>query len=482
MHLHAYGLAQVDGHWVFLHAGGAISGDGAVSDVKVRLSGAMSRFELRPPRPDTLSSAISASLRLVELGPPSISFPLLAATCRAVFGDADFALHLAGETGAFKSEVAALHQQHFGAALNRLNLPGAWSSTGNALETSAFYAKDALFVIDDFAPQGNAADVSRYHAAADRVFRAAGNHAGRARLDSTAKLREPKPPRALILSTGEDVPRGQSVRARLLILELSKGSIETANLTQCQSDAHGGLYAEAMGGFVQWLAGTYEEKRAAFDQATLNYRASALRNMFHARTPDIVANLQAGFEMYLDFCVAAGVVNDTERQRLANRCWEALSDAAAAQAKHQAATEPVARFLSLLQSSFTSGRSHLDARNGGAPDRAPGSCGWRRENSGTWCANGDCIGWVVDDDIYLDPTAAYRVAQMMSRDVGDGLAVSEQTLKKRLHEKNLLASIDQKRQTFTVRRSITGSSKEVLHFFRETLLPKALAGEEDELG
>ena len=131
---------------------------------------------------------------------------MLAATYRAVLGEADFAVHLAGETGAFKSEVAALYQQHFGAGMDRLHLPGAWSSTANALEILAFHAKDALLVIDDFAPQGSGADVARYHAAADRIFRAAGNHAGRSRLDSTAKLREPKPPRALILSTGEEIP------------------------------------------------------------------------------------------------------------------------------------------------------------------------------------------------------------------------------------------------------------------------------------
>src|SRR5260370_42080221 len=110
--------------------------------------------------------------------------------------------------------------------MTRLHLPGAWSSTGNALEALAFQAKDTLFVIDDFAPQGSGTDVSRYHAAADRVFRAAGNHSGRGRLDSTAKLREPKPPRGLILSTGEDIPRGHSVRARLWILEVSKGAID----------------------------------------------------------------------------------------------------------------------------------------------------------------------------------------------------------------------------------------------------------------
>src|ERR1017187_1713997 len=353
------GWRNVDGSWFFLHAGGAICGAGAVLDVKVRLLGTLSRYELRlSTGPDRLASAVKASLRLVELGSPSISFPLLAATCRAVFGEADFALHLAGETGAFKSEVAALHQQFFGAGMGRTHLPGAWSSTGNALEALAFHAKDALFVIDDFAPQGSGTDVARYHAAADRVFRAAGNHAGRGRLDSTAKLRETKPPRALILSTGEYIPRGQSVRARLLILELPKGGIDVSVLTECQGDAQGGLYAEAMGGFVRWLAGRYEEARAAFDRIVAECRAAALRNSAHARTPDIVANLQAGFEMYLEFSAESGAVDGSERDRLSNQCWEALRAAAAAQAKHQAATEPTSRFLESLRACLSSGRAH----------------------------------------------------------------------------------------------------------------------------
>src|SRR5260370_40577038 len=124
--------------------------------------------------------------------------------------------------------------------MTRLHLPGAWSSTGNALEALAFQAKDTLFVIDDFAPQGSGADIARYHAAADRVFRAAGNHAGRGRLDCSAALRESKPPRALILSTGEDIPRGQSVRARLLIVELETGSIQGSDLAACQREAQRG--------------------------------------------------------------------------------------------------------------------------------------------------------------------------------------------------------------------------------------------------
>lgn len=474
------GWRKVDGRWLFLHAGGAVNGAGALSGVNVRLLGPMSRYELRvPASSDALTSAVRASLRLLDLGPPAISFTLLAATYRALFGDADFALHLAGETGAFKSELAALHQQHFGAAMNRLHLPGAWSSTGNALEALAFHAKDALFVIDDFAPQGGSTDVARYHAAADRVFRATGNHAGRSRLDSTAKLREPKPPRALILSTGEDIPRGQSVRARLLILELPKGAINASDLTERQRVANAGLYAESMGGFVRWLAGQCDAARTAFDQKVSHHRAGALRNALHARTPEIVATLQAAFELYLDFAVECGCLGIAERDGLAIRCWDALREAAVAQGKHQGATEPTARFLDLLRSLFISGRAHLESRNGGQPDRAPESCGWRCDSPGKWTPLGECIGWVAEDDVYLEPTAAFRAVQLIGRDVGEVLPVAEHTLRRRLHDKGLLASIDEARQTLTVRRSIGGSAKNVLHFSRSTILPEVSDGDED---
>ncbi len=467
------GWRNLDGQWLFLHAGGAIGSAGAASGVNVQLPGSMGRYELRflPANFDALAVAVRASLKLTALGSPGIAFPLLAATYRAVLGQADFAIHLAGETGAFKSELAALHQQHFGAAMNRLNLPGSWSSTGNALESLAFHAKDTLFVIDDFAPQGSSVDVARYHGAADRVFRAAGNHTGRSRLDSTARLRENKPPRALILSTGEDIPRGQSIRARLLILEISKNSIGAAALTSCQEEAKSGRYAEAMGGFAGWLAGRYEESQEVLSRQVLKHRNAAVRSTSHARTPDIVANLQAGFEIFLEFALDIGAIDAIERDRLLDRCWEALSSAASAQAKHQAATEPTERFICQLRSLLSSGRAHLEARAGGKPNLSPVSCGWRLESSGVWSPLGYRIGWVDGDDLYLDPTAAYRLAQVAGRDIGEVFVVSEQTLRKRLREKGLLASVDQPRGTLTVRRIIDGSSREVLHMLRRTVLP-----------
>jgi hypothetical protein len=71
------------------------------------------------------------------------------------------------------------------------------------------------------------------------------------------------------------------------------------------------------------------------------------------------------------------------------------------------------------------------------------------------------------------------VAQLVGRDVGEVLPVSESTLRKRIHEKGLLASIDEARQTLTVRRTVGGSSKGVLHLLRITLLPEMSDGDED---
>ncbi|MGE5620090.1 MAG: hypothetical protein ACM3US_12635 [Sphingomonadaceae bacterium] len=83
---------------------------------------------------------------------------------------------------------------------------------------------------------------------AERRFRGQGNQAGRRRMTADASLRQGKPPRGLLLSTGEDSPRGQSLRARLLILELDPGDIDWARVGICQSHAADGVYARSLAG------------------------------------------------------------------------------------------------------------------------------------------------------------------------------------------------------------------------------------------
>src|SRR5262249_25022379 len=189
-----------------------------------------------------------------DLAPDRITVPLLGAVYRAVLVPADYALHLCGQAGVSKTELAALAQQHHGAGLNARHLPGSWSSTGNSLETLAHAAADALLTVDDFAPGGSAADVARMNREADRLLRAEGNGAGRGRCRTDGTLCASRPPRGTILSTGEDAPRGPSLRARLLVLELSRGELNWAPVTAAQHAAAAGQYAQALAGYLRWLA------------------------------------------------------------------------------------------------------------------------------------------------------------------------------------------------------------------------------------
>ena len=189
-------------------------------------------------------------------------FPILAAVYRAPLGTSDFSVFLAGPTGVFKSEVAALAEQHFGSGMDARHLPANWASTGNALEAIAFAAKDSLLTVDDFAPSGTNSDVQRMNRDAERLFRAQGNNQGRNRLSADISLRPERFPRGLVLSTGEDVPRGHSIRARLAVVEISNGDMPADALTEFQRTAAEGEYASAMSGYLQYLAANFSSIQA----------------------------------------------------------------------------------------------------------------------------------------------------------------------------------------------------------------------------
>jgi hypothetical protein len=461
------------GRWVYLHAGGAIGADGPARDVAVSLPDALAGYLLpHPPEGRTLAEAIRAGLRVLDLAPDRITVPLLGAVYRAVLGPCDCALHLAGPTGAGKTELAALAQQHYGAGLDARHLPGSWTSTGNALEALAFAAAHALLTVDDFAPGGPAADVARLHREADRLLRAQGNHAGRLRLRADATLRPAKSPRGVILSTGEDVPRGQSLRARLLTLELARDELDWSRLTACQSDAAAGRYAEALAGYLRWLAPRYAAVRDGLRIEVAELRDRAHAEGLHARTPGIVADLAAGWRYWLDYALAAGAIGQAERDALARRVWAALQEAGAGQAEHLAAAEPCGHFTRLLAGALASGRAHCAAPDGGRPEGAD-AWGWRAAGD-RWEPQGRRVGWIDGTELYLEPEAAYAEAQELARQQGDSLTVAPRTLWRRMRERGLLASWDEARQRHTVRRRLGGHDRrEVLHLRPDALSPRA---------
>jgi len=310
---------------------------------------ALQSYQVRYPKdPEDLVRAVRASLHCLSVAPDRISFPLLAAVYRAPFGRVDFSVFLTGTTGVFKTALAALCQQHFGAGMDAGSLPANFASTENALEGLAFHAKDALLVVDDFAPTGRHGD-AELHGVAERLFRATGNQQGRSRLGGNGRLSAPRPPRALVLATGEKVPPVHSIRARLLVVELGPGEVNRATLSECQCAGQQGRLAESMGAFLSWIAGRYEERQQRLRARMLEIRSRGSGRAIHARLPAALAELQSGWELFLEFAVEVGAIGRAEQEELAERSQRAFAKLCALQATYQQAGDPALHFVALFQ-------------------------------------------------------------------------------------------------------------------------------------
>jgi hypothetical protein len=455
-------------HWLYLHAGGALGVGGSERGVEVRLPAAVESFRVRAPENNNeIADAIRSSLSFLAVAPDRISFPLLAAAYRAALGKVDFSVFLAGQTGTFKTAIAALCQQHFGASMDATNLPANFASTGNALEGIAFHTKDALLVVDDFAPAGGHADRD-LDRVAERLFRAAGNRQGRSRLTGNV-LSAPKRPRALVLATGEQVAPGRSIRARLLVVEVGPGEVDRTALSNCQRAGQEGQFTVAMGEYLKWIAGRYEELQERQTSRVQQIRREGRGRSIHARLPTALAELQSGWEIFLAFAVNAAAIGMKERQELEDRMERALAEVAERQAKYQLGSDPASMFICLLKTALSSGHAHVAERAGGTPQGNATVCGWRHEPNGQrFVPQGARIGWIDGEDLFLEPAISFKAAQALGG--AETLQVSEQTLRRRLHDRGLLASIDPGREMLTVRRTLAGRPRQVLHLYTASLL------------
>ncbi|MDQ3817758.1 MAG: DUF3854 domain-containing protein [Acidobacteriota bacterium] len=461
------GWREIDGEWGYIHAGGAISSGGTLN-VNVKLAEALRPFDLPvSPTGDEEIEALRKTLEMIEVAAEQVTIPIVGAVWCSVLGNADFSHHLSGSTGRGKTALAALVQAYFGAGFDAGRLPGSWSSTGNSLEALSYVAKDAVLTVDDFKPEGAAPDVARLHRDADRLLRAQGNHAGRMRMRPDGTLRPAKFPRGIILSTGEDIPRGESLRARTIISEIDSETLNWTKLSACQRAACEGVYAAALAGFLRWLAPQYADMRGRAAREIADWRERAtFQEKSHKRTPQAIGQLARGWHYFLMYTVETGALTPGEADTYMSRVWTALYEVAVRQAAYQSTQEPAQRFVELIQAAIASGRAHLADRGGEQPSD-PHACGWQIDG-GTMRARGQRIGWVDEQDVYLQPDAAYKVAKEMS--VTDDLSITPNTLWKRLNEHGFLASIDKARETLKVRRTIEKRELRVFHLSTDQLL------------
>jgi hypothetical protein len=457
------GWAKINGKRVYLHAKGAVGAKGNDKTIEVKLPTELQRYELDDST-DPIQ-AIVATLALSKIAPPEVTWPLLAATFAPLFGPVDFAIHLSGRTGTFKSELMSLFQSHYGPGMDARHLPGSWSSTPNALEAQAFLAANAPFVVDDFVPTGSAWQQRAYQQNADKIIRAQGNQAGRARLTDTSNLQTTMYPRGVILSTGEDTPEGHSVRARMLILELTPGDIAVDKLSAAQANRD--KYPTTTTKLIQHMAAT---------DPCIDARCQVVRNanltIGHTRTPPMLGRLAGTIEYVIDWAKDMKAIAPAAAVRLKAEAVQAILEAGNKQAQYLEATDPTDMFSAALRHVLAAGLGHLRTMNGGIPEKAE-ILGWTAEKSmgelATWKSHGPVVGWVnwVNDELFVDLTSGYNIIRKAG---GNEITLTKQTMLKRLKDAGLILRSDDARQRNSIRITAEQHTRQVIALALSTTL------------
>jgi DNA polymerase-1 len=411
------GWQQLEGGRVFLHAGGAIGASG----IRTRLQGRLAHYVL-PDEATDVADAVRISLKFLDVAERKITVPLFAAVYRAPlqhFFFFDTTIWAEGQTGSMKTTIAALAQAHFG-DFSRSTMPAAWHDTAAHIENTICLAKDVLVVIDDFAPRGSAG-WDELHRKGEQVLRSVGNQAARGRMRPDMSERPERPPRGLVMATGEDLPSGQSILARILPVHFERKQVNTAKLSELQAKQD--RLPHAMAGFIDWLRlhldGIEDRLRGRFVARRAEFHASEN----HLRAPEALAHLVVGIELFSEFVVDVGVFGKREAGHFVDEAVSILRQLGVVQGGTVAEEDAPSRFMGQLRELVVQGKVEIVDN---------------REEKLVHLGATQQIGWRDQDAVYLLPDATFSVVTGAMRAAGAPMPLKAPTLWSRLYTAGLI--------------------------------------------
>lgn len=474
------GWRSLNGQWHYLSGSGAINTKGLDETVRVELGAGHIQHYVLPAPHDNQQINVDALLGFLTIAPNNrgVGAAIFCSIVRSVLGEClpiDFSILLVGQTGAFKSETAALALGCFG-DFNARRFTANFVDSEGDLERKAHQAKDAIFVVDDFKAGSSIAETNKNNAKFDYISRGAGNQAGRGKLNSDSTGKAARHPRGMIIVTGEMTPAGGSLLGRLLVGELKIGDIPRSVLSSMIDFRDKGEFTAVMADFIQWLAPRMAELKKTYPGMVKKARDQALddRDEFaksHPRAGDIYAQLYAAADIFIEFAHDVGAINALRSERLMEEIDTALRLVMQAQHQYQKASDEVERFVALLRGSFASGECHVCSHlNQGPPISKPHMWGWRAaEVGGEKIGRGQMIGWIneIDGQIWAEPEALFKTVQKFASSQNDPILMNKSTLWKRLLERGLLAKFDTDKNGIKrpdAKQTIDGGRKRVLFF------------------
>lgn len=417
------------GKWVYLHANGCIGKDNISIDIEKELQ----KYVL--PDFGTIQDAklaAKASLQLLKLAPYHITIPLLSLVYLSPLVEAfsrvniepNFVVWLHGTTGSRKTTIGQLFLAHFGQFSSKTP-PASFKDTANNIERKAFSTKDTLLLIDDYHPEASRYEANKMATIAQRVLRMYGDRIGRGRLKSTTEYQKTYAPRGMALVTGEDVPTGESTVARFFEAEITRDDVDLKLLTKFQNQSP--LLAEAMVGYIQWLAPKMNELPALLKESFKENRSYFLEHAAHGRLSESAAWLLTAFDQMLSYQCDMGVIPEATADKWLEKARTVLLEGIVKQNKLVQQEKPEEVFIKVVQLLLESGKAHVQ------PIGATSSSVNHID-----IAKGTQIGWYDDSKYYLLPSVSFSMVQKHLLSQGENFAVTEQTLWKHLEQANMI--------------------------------------------
>lgn len=428
------GWHLIDKEWTYITAAGGLTKHGINNKLEVDMGRVGLNLLSVEPHPDPYP-AIEALRQVLS---PEIWTPLIGTVFLAPlrpFVDPDYALFICGESGKFKSEIAAIGQSFYG-KFKRATLPGNFESTANYVELVLHAGKDCAIVIDDYYPANDRVKAAQLASTLDRLLRGVGNSSSRGRLNADSQARAGYAPKSMPIITAEKLPIGQSNSARAYIVELTGAIIAPTNLTVLQRFAREGAFAGAMYDYVSWIAANWDRLEAEVPEKFEVIR-DGISEGGHRRASSNSAWVLLGVWAYTQWLRETGklqneftVAQITEAATLATKT--VIRDSAV---RNEGSSYPEI-FISALQEGFIQGKVHLCSRSGRSPENAE-HFGWAFER-GELAPQGDMIGYLVDRQIWLLPSAAYGYCCDWARRRDQVFGIDKMTLFKRMADREWL--------------------------------------------
>ena len=168
-------------------------------------------------------------------------------------------------------------------------------------------------------------------------------------------------PKGMLLMTGENIVRGHSTVARLVALELDKGSVDLNLLKEIQSNIN--LLSESMRGYIEWLLPQMNEESSIGETLVYNFNLfkeelenieSVQKNDGHGRSTESCAWLIVGIACMLEYFKDKEIIYETDFDKYIQLTKDTMANVLIKNNNITKESSPIDEFLYTLKEAINS--------------------------------------------------------------------------------------------------------------------------------